>query len=151
LISPKATNGIVVKNIYQESFAFFSADKVALPRTQEWLKQKSLIVFGQAIATPRKTIVEVLEQLDLGDCIRHDLSSFDAVLSFARKDLGVALAPLVLTENIIRPTDVQRVRIKGVNEKEFGTQQVGIVCSRHYVADPKVVAFSQSLLHLGEL
>ena len=151
MASPKATSGIVVKNIYQESFAFFSAEKVTQACTQEWLKQKSLIVFGQAIATARKTIVEVLEQLELGDCIRHNLSSFDAVLSFARKDLGVALAPLVLTENIIRPTDIQRIRIKGVKEKEFGSQHVGIVCSRHYVADPKVVAFTQSLLHLREL
>lgn len=151
MASPKATSGIVVKKIYQESFGFFSAEKVSQPCTREWLKRKSLIVFGQAIATPRKTIVEVLEQLNLADCIRHNLSSFDAVLSFARKDLGVALAPLVLTENIIRPTDMQRVRIKGVKDEEFGSQQVGIVCSRHHVANPKVVAFTQSLLQLGEL
>jgi DNA-binding transcriptional LysR family regulator len=147
MATPKSGSGRDIKTIYKESFAFFASGKEFHRCDRQWLKRRTLTVFGQAIATPGKTILEVLEQQRMLAAVRHNLPSFDAVLSFAGRGLGVALAPRILTERIIKPRSLRMVKVKGVNENDYGSQKIAIVANKRFVSDPKVIAFSQSLLY----
>lgn len=147
MAEPRKNSRLRTQTLYTESFAFFSTGDVPAVVSRGWLEERSLVVFGQAIATPGKTIMQVLEQAKLDKCVQHNLSSFDAVLSFARSSLGVALAPQVLTEKIISANNLTRVKIKGVRDSDFGSQKIAAVTEKWNSSDPKITAFINALNH----
>jgi DNA-binding transcriptional LysR family regulator len=147
MAEPRRNSRLLAQTLYTESFAFFASGEVPEAASRNWLEERSLVVFGQAIATPGKTIMQVLERTDLDGCVRHNLSSFDAVLSFARRSLGVALAPHILTERIIAPRDLKRVKIRGVRDADFGAQKIAAVTDKWHASDPKITAFLHALTH----
>ncbi len=134
-VAPKSDSRLNISPLYHGKLQFFVGEKFLSGRknlTIKEIKDSAVFTDTHAHIMQGAPITSVLRQLGIYEMDQFEVSSFEAAISLAEMNLGIAVIPDQNAERAVSEKRIRPIHIKGVSDSELLEYKICLATCKNF-------------------